>query len=153
MRSCEALQAAINGKTVEFAKELHLATPTLHKWQEPTGDFTDSGAYNPLDRIETIVRKALELKSPGALNPIYYLCEQLGLLAIPMPTITASDVITDDLVKSIERFGALAQTASKAIADQKIEPHEARDIRADGMSAIRAILTIVKDAEQAAGLK
>jgi hypothetical protein len=73
MKTFEALQKAINGNTAYHAKRLGLSAPMLHKWQEPHMDWSDSGAYNPLDRIEAIIEIARSLGTEEALAPVYYL--------------------------------------------------------------------------------
>jgi hypothetical protein len=86
MKSHEALQKAINGKTVEHAKRLGKSTVLINKWQEPHTDFTDSGAYNPLDRIEAIVEESIRQGVPlaNALAPIYWLNDRFNLICLPV---------------------------------------------------------------------
>jgi hypothetical protein len=150
MRSHEAIQSAIAGQTVEHAKSLHLATVTVNKWQEPTGDFTDSGAFNPLDRIETMTKTALDLKSPSPYSMIHYLNEAFGFLCLKMPEGEATE-LTKDLMKSVEEFGQWMQEVSKDLIDGKIDAAEAKRIRIKGMKAVRAILTFIGEAEESAG--
>lgn len=134
MKSYEALQKAINGKTVDFAKRLGLATVTVNKWQEPASDYTDSGSYNPLDRIETIVETAVRKKHDDSLAPIYYLTEKFNLLAIPMPEIVnhVTEELTKELLATVREFSNLAQAASEAMTDGKISKAEAS--RVDAMT-------------------
>ena len=152
MKSHEALQAAIAGKTIEHAKRLGLSTSLVGKWQEPHTDFTDSGAYNPLDRTETIVLTAQELKNPEALAPVFYLCEQFGIMALPIPRCDCTN-ITTDMILAVKEFGEVAQEVTKAIHDGQVDRDEAKRIRREGMHAVRAILALIHDAERSAGVR
>jgi hypothetical protein len=143
------------GKTIEHAKRLGLAAVTLHKWQEPTADYTDSGCYNPLDRIETIVRTALELnKSPDdALSPIYYLAKQFNLAAVPCssPRPQKVDVadVSQNLLATIREFGDLTREAAAALADRKIRKPEANRIDKEGWELIRQAVVFIQAVHEA----
>ena len=132
MKSYEAIQKAIDGNTVEHAKQLHRSTSMLNKWQEPSTDFTDSGAYNPLDRIETIIKTSLALGTDPqkALAPIQYLAQRFNQIIIPVPetkNISVNDA-AKALLKVVEEFGHLSTEAAKAFEDNKIKPHEVKKI-------------------------
>ena len=88
MKSYEAIQRAINGKTIEHAKALGISLSSVTKWQEPHLDFTDSGSYNPLDRIESITEKSLSLGNPPdrAYAPLQYLTERFGVIMLRLPS-------------------------------------------------------------------
>jgi len=152
MRSHEAIQQAIAGRTADHAKALHLSFSSVTKWQEPCGDWSDSGSHNPLDRIETIMNTALAFKNPEALAPLHYLCERFGVLAVPIPKYDCTN-ITSDMILAVKEFGEVAQEVTKAIDDNKIDREEAKRIRREGMHAVRALLTLIHDAERSAGVR
>lgn len=146
MHSYEAMQDAIQGKTVEHAKALGVSGSLVTKWQEPHTDFTDSGAYNPLDRVSTIVETALRLEvtRTRALSPIYYLNHRFDLLCFPMPDIKSGTAINDELISTIKEFADLAQATSESIKDGRISHIEAKKIIREGQEAIRSIGTLMQ---------
>lgn len=152
MRSHEAIQAAISGRTSDHAKALHLSFSSVTKWQEPCGDWSDSGSYNPVDRIETIIQTAQGLQNPEALAPLHYLCERFGVLAVPIPKHDCTN-LTMDMIGAVKEFGDVAQEVTRAISDNEVSQDEARRIRREGMHAVRAILSLIHNAERAAGTR
>jgi hypothetical protein len=151
MHSYEAMQEAIQGKTVDHAKALGVSHSLVAKWQEPHVDFTDSGAYNPLDRIATVVETALRQGVPRskALSPIFYLNHHFGLVCFPLPTNDAGTAVNDELIQTIKEFSDLAQATSEGLLDGRISHIEARKIIREGQEAMRsigALLEVVKEA-------
>lgn len=131
MKSYEALREAIAGKTVEHAKELHLSTILVNKWQEPTNDFEDSGAFNPLDRVETIVKKSLELGilADKAITPIQYLASQFNCVLISIPKETRDlKAIAEEFARTIKEFSDVSGAYAEAIKDSRISGIEANMI-------------------------
>ena len=142
MRSFEAINKAISGNSVAVAKKMHLSSSLIRKWQEPTADFDDSGAYNPLDRIEEIIDTAKECGVPekDALAPIQYLAEKYNLIIIPISKTTDTpSEIQKELLKTISEFGELAQAASAALLDGKITKTEIRRIEKEAWELIRQV--------------
>ena len=150
MQSHEAIHKAIRGKTVEFAKRLGLSSVLLNKWQEPTADWSDSGAFNPLDRIETIIEKALEEghNHDDAFSPLYYLAEKFGLVAIPVPVCHCLEDLSKELMATIKEFGHLASEASEAMADGHISKDEARRIEEEGNDLLRHVTAFILKAKE-----
>jgi hypothetical protein len=131
VKSYEALQKCINGRTLERAKRLGLSTSLLSKWQEPHTDFTDSGAYNPLDRIETLIEAALAdgLSEEDTLAPIDYLARRFKKVVISLPDgRTDVEDLTKKLMETISEFGQLTHEASEAMKDGRITKAEAERI-------------------------
>lgn len=145
MKSYEALQKAIAGKTVEHAKRLGRSTSMLSKWQEPHTDFTDPGAYNPLDRIEAIVDYALALgvNKEAALAPVYWLNHRFGLVAFDLPDCAKGGAVSAELFATIKEFSDLIQATSKALKDGRIAKNEAKEIVIEGEEALRAIGALI----------
>jgi hypothetical protein len=142
MRSFEAINKAISGNTVEVAKKLHLSSSLIRKWQEPTADYDDSGAYNPLDRIEEIIDTAIKcgVSEADALAPIRYLAEKYNLILIPISkTAEKPSELQKELLKTIKEFGELAQAASGALLDGKITSTESRRIEKEAWELIRQV--------------
>ena len=153
MHSHESIQTAINGKTIEHAKALHLSPSTLHKWQEPCADFTDSGCYNPLDRIETIVETSIShgTSLDKALAPVQYLNERFGLVVLSLPAEKATvNSCEKELLHVIEEFGDLARESAKALSDGKLRRRKFERIEKEGWEAIRKIAGYIKRVEEAA---
>lgn len=142
MKSYEAIQKAIAGKTIEHAKRLHKSVPLLHKWMEPSTDFNDSGTYNPLDRIETIIETSLALATnpEDAVAPIQYLAERFNHIVIPVPKSTGKmEDVSRELLKAISEFGDLSKEASKSMRNGSISPTEAKRIEKEAWELIRQV--------------
>lgn len=141
MQSYEALQKAIDRKTREHAKRLGLSLSTVNKWQEPADDYTDSGALNPLDRIERIIETALILGTPQehAFAPMHYLDVRFGRVCVDhVPTSPEKNNTTEALLQAIKEFGELASVASAALEDGRLTRKEARDIMTEWEDLLRA---------------
>jgi hypothetical protein len=131
MNSFDAIQRSIAGKTVLHAKELHVSTSLVNKWQEPSTDFTDSGAYNPLDRVEKIIETSLKLETPreDALAPIQYLADRFNCLLIPLPDKSPTlKNMHAQLAELVKEFGHLMEGTAEAMADGRITAEELRII-------------------------
>lgn len=149
MKSYEAFQAAIRGKTVEFARKLGLSTPLIHKWQEPSTDFTDSGALNPLDRIETVIEEAQRQGNPDAFAPVHYLAERFGLVIIgDVNGPLCLNELTKELLHTSKEFGELAAAASKALEDHKLNRNEIKEIKKEGWELIRQTASFLRKIEE-----
>lgn len=150
MRSYEALQRAIRGRTVEHARKLGLSTSLVNKWQEPSTDWSDSGAYNPLDRIETVIETAQGLDSPEPFAPLDYLARRFRLVLVPLPDPSPrQETLTDKLIRMIEEFSDLTKSASTALADGRITPAKAENLEAEGWKLIKEILVFLNSTSEA----
>ncbi len=125
MESHELLHEVL-GKTSakQVAAELGLSLSMIYKWAEPD-EGTGSGATNPLDRIETLVR------STGDQRIIQWLCERAGGFYIQNPKshwphphclIPATNEI-------VQEFADLLSVIANAAADNHVSKTEARRIR------------------------
>ncbi len=151
MKSYEAIAKAVNGLAVEFARHLRLSTSLLYKWMEPCTDYTDSGALNPLDRLETLLESAQQLnpRRDDALAPLQYLNERFGLIAFPRPhNQQTTTEISQELLKTIAEFGKLAQYASTALEDGIITPEEAQNINAVGWRLQRQVAAFLQSVKE-----
>lgn len=129
MNSFDAIARAIAKHTVQVSKALHLSVSSVNKWQEPSKDFDDSGSYNPLDRIETIIETSLKLETPreDALAPIQYLASAFNCLLIPLPYENPSlKSLHAELAALVREFGHLMEKSAEAMADGRITAEELR---------------------------
>jgi len=147
MKSYEAIQRAVAGKTIEHAKRLHKSVPLLHKWMEPSTDFDDSGSYNPLDRIETIIETSLSLgcHPDDAVAPIQYLAERFSLIVISVPKTNGKmEDLSKELLKTISEFGDLSKEASKSMRNGTISMSEAKRIEKEAWELIRQVSVFIQ---------
>lgn len=147
MKSYEAIQKAVAGKTMEHAKRLHKSMPLLHKWMEPSTDFDDSGAYNPLDRIETIIETSLSLGAnpDDAVAPIQYLAERFNLIVISIPKTTGKmEELSKELLKTISEFGDLSKEASQSMKNGSVSLAEAKRIEKEAWELIRQVSVFIQ---------
>ena len=149
MKSYEALQKAIKGKTVEFARKLGLSTILVNKWQEPSTDFTDSGALNPLDRIETVIEEAIRQGHADAMAPLHYLAQRFNLVIVgDVNGPVCLNELTKELLNTSKEFGELAAAASKALQDNKLRRDEIKAIKKEGWELIRQTASFVRLIEE-----
>jgi hypothetical protein len=152
MQSYEALQKAIAGHTADHAKRLGLSTILLNKWQEPHVDYTDSGAYNPLDRIEAIIEKSLELGIPpdDAFAPIYFLSQQFNLITIHIPEEIkeGQKEIYMELSKCIKEFSDMTGEVSKALEDGRIDKLEYKRIEKETWELVQQAISFLYKAQE-----
>lgn len=147
MRSDEAIARCVGRHTVPVAKALHLSVSTVGKWKEPTLDFSDSGALNPIDRIEAMIKTAISegQSSEDALSPILCLAAKFNMTAIPLP---AASPALKDIVRqshrSIQEFGEFITAFSAAIADEEISPLEHCTIDKEALQAIQQIVGVMQ---------
>ena len=153
MNSHEAIAQAVNKNFPDVAKALHKSTSLLHKWCEPSADWSDSGTYNPLDRLETIIETALKLRTPtsDAYAPIYYLAQRFNGIFIPLPKASpCANEVSNDLLKTIKEFGDLARVASDALRDGRISDVEAAVIEKEVWHLINQAGVFLQTVKEAA---
>lgn len=147
MLSHEALKLAVGRDTVAHAKAHHKSTSLIHKWTEPATDYTDSGAFSPLDRLETIIETSLRLGTADrshSLAPIQYLAQRFNCLLLPLPV---SSPCLDDLAQNlnhlIKEFGDLVSTSADAMSDHRVSPLERKRIEIEGQELQLALGTFL----------
>lgn len=153
MHSHAAIQAAVNGKSLFHAKRLGVSLSLVSKWQEPSTDFTDSGAYNPLDRLETIIETSLSLGNgpERAYAPAYYLAQRFGMIIIqaPAPGKTLPE-LHRELSRLTREFGDVLSASGAAFADGAVSRREAIEIRDKGLKMQRELATFMAMVDTAA---
>lgn len=153
MESHEAIQKTINGKTVPHAKRLGVSVSLVSKWQEPSLDFSDSGALNPLDRIETIMNGSLaDGNGPERyLAPIHYLAVKFKQIVIPAPQ-TSKELpeLHQGLMKMTKEFGELLSVSGEKFADGDVSPRDLKAIRQEVYEMQTALSAFLAKVEAAA---
>ena len=131
MRSFEAIHDAIWPNVQEIAEVLVLSVPMIYKWMQPKIDPEDSGAKNPLDRLEMIIKTAIEngRSDEKAFAPLRYLAGKfnIALLPIPKPDPNLGDV-TEGFAKTVKEFSDFSAKYAEAIKDKRISAPAAEAI-------------------------
>ena len=151
MKSYEAIARAVNGLAVEIAKRLRLSTSMIYKWMEPCTDYSDSGALNPLDRLETLIESALQFNPhrDDALAPLQYLNERFNLIAFPCPQKQQTTTeISQELLKTISEFGELSKISSDALEDRILTSDEKQNINIEGWRLLRQVAAFLQSVKE-----
>ncbi len=125
MQSHELLKEVLKKTSAKLiAADMGLSLSLIYKWAEPPDDGAGSGANNPLDRIEQLVRITNDPRIAQ------WVCELAGGFFIPNPKVKpdAQQLIpsTNSIVQEFaDMLGAIAIAAS----DSAISKEEARAIR------------------------
>src|SRR5947207_15546454 len=128
MDSHELLQEVFQKTSAkQIAAALGLSLSMIYKWAEPD-DGTGSGAANPLDRIEALVRCTNDTRI------VHWICEQAGRFFIKNPKATWPHPIhlmpaTNQIV---QEFADLLAVIASGATDNHTTPHEAKTITARG---------------------
>lgn len=153
MLSHEALKLAVGRDTVEHAKAHHKSTSLIHKWTEPATDYTDSGAFSPLDRLEIVIETSLKLghvSRSHSLAPVSFLAQRFNCLLLPLPPV--SPCLADlarNLNKTIKEFGDVVSVTADAMEDHRITPDERRKIEAEGQELFEALGAFMRSLAEA----
>jgi hypothetical protein len=151
MESWEALDMAIGKRSKAIAKRLRCSQELVYRWQQPMNDFSQSGAYNPLDRIEAVVSEA-QIQGAGddALLPLHYLARRFNQALIPIPDVKqVNDSTTKQMLECVHEFGELAAVAADALADGKITRRERSEVVREGWQAVEALAAFLHAVEDA----
>lgn len=148
-KSYEALEETIRRDTPEVAKALHQSLSLVSKWKEQPAtdeDFQQSGARNPLDRIETIINTIERIDPERAHVPIKWLCARFGFMPpVRMPEGAHTDT---DIIQAIldwnREFGDVCEVISKSLKDKKISPMEYKEIFKEFRETFQAGLTLLQ---------
>ncbi len=126
MQSHELLKEVLKKTSAkQIAAEMGLSLSLIYKWAEPPDDGTGSGAHNPLDRIEQLLRIT------GDTRIAQWVCELAGGFFITNPKVKpdAKQLIpsTNNIV---QEFADMLGVIAVAAADNTVTREEARAIRA-----------------------
>lgn len=125
MQSHELLKEVLKKTSAkQIAAEMGLSLSLIYKWAEPPDDAAGSGANNPLDRIEQLLRITKDTRIAQ------WVCELAGGFFITNPKVKpdAQQLIptTNSIVQEFaDMLGAIAVAAS----DSAISKEEAKAIR------------------------
>jgi hypothetical protein len=114
----------------QVSSDLGLSLSMIYKWAEPpedaAGNAPGSGASNPLDRIEGLLR------STGDPRIVQWICQQAGGFFIRNPKTTHPHpaFLVPATNEIVQEFADLLAVIAAAAADNHITPAEARSIRA-----------------------
>ena len=125
MQSHELLKEVLKKTSAkQISAEMGLSLSLIYKWAEPPQDETGSGANNPLDRLEQLLRITNDPRIAQ------WVCEQAGGFFIPNPKTKPQSMqlipFTNNIVQEFaDMLGAIAVAA----ADNTISKDEAKAIR------------------------
>jgi hypothetical protein len=126
MQSHELLREVLQKSSAkQVAADLNLSLSMIYKWAEPDeGD--GSGAVNPLDRIEQIIRSTKDRRL------VQWICERAGGFFIlnPKHHQPHPDFLIPATNEIVQEFADLLAVIAIAAADNEITPKEAKNIRA-----------------------
>jgi hypothetical protein len=127
MQSHEVLREVFHKASPKrIAAEMGLSLSMIYKWAEPPDDEYGSGASNPLDRMETLVRCTNDPQL------VQWICEKAGGFFIrnpkaqwphPLYLIPATNTI-------VQEFADLLSVIAVAATDNQVSKQEAKSIRA-----------------------
>jgi len=109
----------------QVASDLNLSLSMIYKWAEPDeGD--GSGAVNPLDRIEQLLRSTNDRRI------VQWICERAGGFFILNPETNKPhpDFLIPATNEIVQEFADLLAVIATAAGDNEISPKEAKTIRA-----------------------
>ncbi len=126
MQSHEMLKEVLKKTSAkQISADMGLSLSLIYKWAEPPQDETGSGANNPLDRIEQL------LKITNDARIAQWVCERAGGFFIPNPKVKPQSY---DLIPTtnniVQEFADMLGVIAIAAADSQITKAEAKNIRA-----------------------
>lgn len=125
MQSHEVLREVIQkGNAKEIAAEMGLSLSLIYKWAEPAE--AGSGAANPLDRIEALVRCTNDPRI------VHWICERAGGFFIKNPKSNwpHPHLLIPATNQIVQEFADLLSVIATAAFDNSITKQEAKSIRA-----------------------
>lgn len=125
MESHELLKEVLKKTSAkQIAADMGLSLSLIYKWAEPPSDDSGSGANNPLDRIDQLLRISADRRIAQ------WVCERAGGFFISNPAAKPHPFslipATNDIV---QEFADMLQVIATAAADQQITAAEAKAIR------------------------
>ena len=126
MESHELLREVFSKASVkQVASDLGLSASMIYKWAEPD-EGTGSGATNPLDRIEALV------KSTDDTRIVQWICERAGGFLIKNPNAhwPHPHFLIPATNRIVQEFADLLSVVAAAAGDDHISKQESKTIRA-----------------------
>jgi hypothetical protein len=127
MQSHELLREVLQTTSPkQVAADLGLSLSLIYKWAEPPEGEAGSGAANPLDRIDALLRSTNDPRL------VHWICQRAGGFFIRNPK--AHHAHPDYLVPAtneiLQEFADLLAVIAGAAADNHVSADEAKKIRA-----------------------
>jgi hypothetical protein len=126
MQSHELLREVFSQTSVkQVASDLGLSQSMIYKWAEPD-EGTGSGAANPMDRIEMLIR------STGDTRLVQWICERAGgfFIVNPQKRWPHAHFLIPATNQVVQEFADLLAVIAAAASDNQISTDESRKIRA-----------------------
>jgi hypothetical protein len=126
MQSHELLREVIQKTSAkQVSADLNLSLSMIYKWAE-SDDGNGSGAVNPLDRIEQLIRTTNDRRL------VQWICERAGGFFILNPKTNQPhpDYLIPATNEIVQEFADLLSVIAAAAGDNQITPKEAKTIRA-----------------------
>lgn len=110
----------------QVATDLGLSLSMIYKWAEAADNESASGAANPLDRIEALMRSTRDLRI------VHWICQHAGGFFIRNPKVhhPHPDFLIPATNEIIQEFADLLAVIANAAADNNITDDESKKIRA-----------------------
>jgi hypothetical protein len=125
MQSYELLKEVLKKTSAkQISADMGLSLSLIYKWAEPPDDGTGSGANNPLDRIEQLLRYTNDARIAQ------WVCERAGGFFITNPKNRPHDYsLIPSTNNIVQEFADMLGVIAVAAADNQITPAEAKAIR------------------------
>jgi hypothetical protein len=125
MQSHELLKEVLKKTSAkQISSDMGLSLSLIYKWAEPPQDETGSGANNPLDRIEQLLRITNDTRIAQ------WVCERAGGFFINNPKARPHPYQLIPLTNNIvQEFADMLGVIAVAAADNTITKEEAKAIR------------------------
>ena len=153
MESFEAMRLAVGGDAVKVAKRLGRSTSLVNKWCEPSADFSDSGALNPLDRLEMVIEVAEKQKRSAcdSYAPIFFLAQRFGGMFFPPVKVQGNSLeFAKQLCRTVKEAGEAFAAAAEALEDGELSTFERRRISKELHEALAEMATFARMIDEGA---
>lgn len=127
MQSYELLREVIHqAGAKQVAADMNLSLSLIYKWAEPPEPAAGTGAANPLDRIETLLR------TTGDTRLVQWICQRAGGFFVKNPKLHHAhpDFLIPATNEIVQEFADLLAVVAAAASDNNISADESKRIRA-----------------------
>ena len=125
MQSHELLREVFqDGNVKDIAAQMDLSIPMVYKWAQPATE-TGSGATNPLDRMEALVRSTQDKRV------VQWVCEKAGgfFITNPKGINPCPQAVMPATNQIVQEFADMLAVIASAAVDNAISKKEAQNIR------------------------
>lgn len=145
MHSHELLREVFKGTSPkQVAADLGLSLSLIYKWAEPPDGQAGSGATNPLDRLEILLRSTDDVRL------VDWICQRAGGFFIRNPETHNAhpEFLIPATNEIVQEFADLLAVVAQAAADNQISSSESKNIRARWEELKSVTETFVKCCEE-----